>query len=159
MNRETQDTAPRESRLEHFPITILPTVMGLTGLAIVLFKFEHVFAVNIPLGSTVLYAVTVWFALVLGVYAMKLIRYPDQVKAEFRHPIRVNFFPAISICFLLLSIGYVEAGANELARVFWLIGTPLHLVFLLIILYRWFHKAHHITHSTRPGSTPWWDRC
>ena len=139
-----------ESRLKHFPITILPTVMGLAGLAIVLFKFEHVFAVNIPLGSTVLYAVTVWFALVLGVYAMKLIRYPDQVKAEFRHPIRVNFFPAISICFLLLSIGYLEAGANELARVFWLIGTPLHLVFLLIILYRWFHKAHHI-HTFNPA--------
>jgi len=96
MNRENQDTVPQESRLKHFPITILPTVMGLTGLAIVLFKFEHVFAVNIPLGATVLYAVTAWFAFVLGVYTMKLIRYPDQVKAEFRHPIRVNFFPAIS---------------------------------------------------------------
>ena len=150
MNRENQDTVPRESRLKHFPITILPTVMGLTGLAIVLFKFEHVFAVNIPLGSTLLYAVTVWFAVVLGVYAMKLIRYPEQVKAEFRHPIRVNFFPAISICFLLLSIGYLEAGANALARVFWLIGTPMHLAFLLIILNRWFHKAYHI-HSFNPA--------
>ncbi len=30
------------------------------------------------------------------------------------------------------------------AKVFWYIGTPLHLIFLLIIMYRWFHKEFQV---------------
>jgi len=133
-----------ESRLRHFPITLMPSVMGLAGLAIVYLKFQHFFAVDLPLGQTILYVTSGWFVFVMATYGLKLAKYPAEVKRDFLHPIRINFFAAISICFLLLSIGYLESGYPALAKVLWLIGTPLHLLILLLILYRWFHRPHHI---------------
>jgi tellurite resistance protein len=132
----------RDSRLENFPVMLMTTVMGLTGLSIVLMKFQHIFKVHWPMGQGLLYAVSALFVFLLGVYIVKLLRYPAAVAAEFRHPIRINFFPTISISLLLLSIAYLESGCANTARVLWLIGTPLHLVFLLLILKGWFHRSH-----------------
>lgn len=133
---------PCGSKLQHFPITILPSVMGLIGLAIVYLKFQHMFQVELPIGQSILFGATGWFAVVLISYGAKFLRFPAEVKKDFNHPIRVNFFPAISICFLLLSIGYIEAGYTGLSKIFWLIGTPLHLFLLLVILHNWFHNQY-----------------
>jgi tellurite resistance protein len=137
-------TEPPASRLRHFPITLLPSVMGLAGLAVVYLKFQHFFGVALPVGQWLLYGVSAWFAFLLGTYILKLVRHPDAVKQEFQHPIRINFFAAVSICFLLLAIGFLESGRPVVARVLWLVGTPLHLLMLLIILYGWFHKPYRI---------------
>ncbi|MBU2500450.1 SLAC1 anion channel family protein [bacterium] len=138
------NSEPSGSRLRYFPITLLPTVMGLAGLAIVFLKFQHFSHVEQPIGRWLLYGVTVWFAFVAAVYLAKLVRYPAEVKAEFLHPIRINFFAAISICLLLLAIGYLEIGQVAPARVLWWIGAPLHLFLLLVILHGWFHKHYKI---------------
>jgi tellurite resistance protein len=130
------------SRLQHFPITLLPSVMGLLGLAIVWMKFQHMFHVGVPVGQAIMYATTVYFALVVVMQGVRFARYPEEVAKDFRHPIRVNFFPALSICFLLLSISWLEAGQVATARIFWYIGAPLHLGFLLVILHGWFHKDY-----------------
>jgi tellurite resistance protein len=132
------------SRLQHFPITLIPTVMGLTGLAIVFFKAQHVLGLAWPVAEAVLYVVSAWFAFLLAMYALKAIKYPSESAMEFKHPIRINFFPGISICFLLLAIAYTELGRPQLAKTLWWIGTPLHLVLLLIILNGWFHKSYKV---------------
>jgi hypothetical protein len=52
----------------------------------------------------------------------------------------VNFFPAISICFLLLAIAYLEIGlAGRGTGCCGGSARLVHLVFLLAILYRWIH--------------------
>ncbi len=130
------------SKLQHFPITLLPSVMGLIGLSIVYLKFQHLFHVDIPIGQSILFGSTGWFAVVMIMYGARLFRYPAEVKKDFLHPIRINFFPAISICFLLLSIGYIEAGYTGVSKILWLIGAPLHLFLLLIILHNWFHNQY-----------------
>ena len=127
------------TRLEHFPITLLPSVMGLVGLAVVYFKVQHVFHVTAPIGQGILALATGWFAFLLAMQALRLARYPAAVRADWQHPIRVNFFPAISICFLLLAIAFNETGRAEVASVLWHIGAPLHLVLLLALMHRWFH--------------------
>ncbi len=130
------------SKLQHFPITLLPSVMGLIGLSIVYMKFQHLFHLEIPIGQSILFVSTGWFAVVMIGYGAKFLRYPAEVKKDFYHPIRINFFPAISICFLLLSIGYIEAGYITISKICWLIGAPLHLFLLLLILHNWFHNQY-----------------
>ncbi len=132
------------SRLQHFPITLLPSVMGLTGLSVVYMKFQHLFKFDVPVGQGLLFAVSAYLLVVVSLQGFRLLRYPAEVAKHFRHPIRVNFFPAVSICFLLLSIGYLEAGHPAVSRVMWLIGTPLHLILLLVILHGWFHKNYDV---------------
>jgi tellurite resistance protein len=41
------------------------------------------------------------FFLVLFFYILKIIRFKEEVKKEFSHPIRVNFFAAFSISMLI----------------------------------------------------------
>jgi len=118
--------------------------MGLSGLAIAYFKFQHFFQVSLPLGQALLLGTSAWFTLLLIVQLARLIRYPQAVKKDWNHPIRVNFFPALSICFLLLAIGYLEMGQAKIAAVLWYIGTPLHLVFLLALINRWFHQTQQL---------------
>ncbi len=130
------------SKLQHFPITLMPSVMGLVGLSVVYLKFQHMFHVELPIGQGILFFATAYFALILLGYGLKFLRYPESVKKDILHPIRINFFPGISISFLLLSIGYVEAGYMGLSKIFWLIGTPLHLFLLLAILHNWFHNQY-----------------
>ncbi len=132
------------SRLENFPITFLPSVMGLAGLAIVFLKFQHEFGVSAPIGQGVLFLVSAWFVFLIGVQVLRLLRYPEAFANDFNHPIRSNFFPAISISLLLFSIGFLEIGNTEISRILWYIATPLHLVLLLKILHNWFHKSYKI---------------
>jgi tellurite resistance protein len=132
------------SKLEHFPITLLPSVMGLAGLAIVYLKFQHLFGISLPIGQGILLGVSIWFAFLMGMQTVRFIRYRDAVLKDFAHPVRVNFFPAISISLLLLSIGYQETGHLELAKVLWYIATPMHLILLLKILHDWFYNTYHI---------------
>ncbi len=135
---------PVDSKLQNFPITLLPSVMGLIGLSVVYQKFQHLFQVDLPIGQGLLYIVSGYFLLVLGTYGLRALRFPSEVVKDFRHPIRVNFFPAISICFLLFSISYLEAGFFQFAKILWLIGTPLHLFLLLVILHGWFHDQYEL---------------
>ncbi|MCP4290982.1 MAG: C4-dicarboxylate ABC transporter [bacterium] len=134
--------ATSDSKLQHFPITLMPSAMGLIGLSVVFMKFQHIFQVDFPIGQGLLYLVSAYFILVMTTYGIRTLRYPSDVARDFNHPIRVNFFPAISICFLLFSISYTDAGHLQIAKILWLIGTPLHLFLLLVILHGWFHNNY-----------------
>ena len=147
---EAKAVAQQGSKLEHFPITLLPSVMGLVGLAIAFLKFQHFYQVEAPIGQTLLYVATGWFTLILVGQIARFLAFPAAVKKDWRHPIRVNFFPALSICFLLLAIAYNELHQVGVARVLWWIGAPLHLVLLLSILYRWIHTPQ-VLHSLNPA--------
>jgi tellurite resistance protein len=138
------ELSPSHSKLEHFPVTLLPSVMGLAGLAIVYLKFQHEFGISAPIGQGILFTVSAWFAFLMAIQTIRLIRYPQAVATDFNHPIRSNFFPAISISLLLLCIGYQEIGMVSAANVLWYIATPLHLFLLLKILHDWFFKTYKI---------------
>ena len=132
------------TKIKHFPITLLPSVMGLIGLAVVYMKFQHLFKIEHPIGQAILFSATAWFTVVMVASGIRFFRFPAEVMKDFKHPIRANFFPAISICFLLLSIGYLEAGFTAASKIFWLIGAPLHLILLLVILHNWFHNLYDV---------------
>jgi len=94
----------QSNRLKYFPITLFASVMGLAGLSIVLLKMAHVLHFSASWGITLLYLVSAWFVFLNIVYGLKWIKYPDEVKVEFNHPVRMHFFPAYSICFLLFTM-------------------------------------------------------
>ena len=43
-----QGPEARSSRLENFPITLLPSMMGLVGLAVAFLKFQHFYHWEVP---------------------------------------------------------------------------------------------------------------
>ncbi len=110
------------NRIRYIPITLYAIVMGLTGLAIVFGKFAQLQLLPGYLHLGMLYFVSVLFAVITVLYGIKAFRYFAEVKADFRHKIRINFFSAFSISFLLLSIGYHPVN-HQLSEVLWWIGV------------------------------------
>lgn len=135
-----------DSRLKYFPVPLFAVVMGICGLGIVYQKATVNFGYSAIFGEILSFLALFLFAILVIVYAMKFIYYKDAVKNEFDHPIRLNFFPAISICLLLLSISF-EHIYPVMSQSMWFIGAPLHLFFTLYVIRFWIVNNLEITHS------------
>ncbi|MFZ1327040.1 MAG: SLAC1 anion channel family protein [Candidatus Contendobacter sp.] len=145
----TSPEGPRQ-RLEHFPVAMFSIIMGATGLALVWLKAHALWGMPALIGEVLRGAAGALFGLLLVLYALKALRYPQAVRQEMRHPIRINFFPTVSISLLLLAIAYLEA-APDLARVLWMVGTALHLSLTLAIFGSWLHHTHYTIQHANPA--------
>ena len=145
---QSAETAHASSWLAHFPITLFATVMGTTGLAIAWHKSAQVLSMPHGVGIGLSYVALTLFAVLLLGYAAKVARHYGEFKAEFGHPVRVSFFPAISISAILLSIAFLHVLPG-LSWALWWAGVTLHLIFTVIIMSSWIHHTHYqIQHST-----------
>ena len=135
-----------ESRLKHFPVSWFATVMGLSGLSIAWNRAEHFFDPGFCLSSLLLGLTSLWFVLLIGIYATKIVRYPGEVRAEFTHPVKQAFAPTFSISLLLLSVAYLQS-ARQLSFWLWALGTLGHLGFTFYMLSSWMHhEKYEIAH-------------
>jgi tellurite resistance protein len=135
------------ARLAHFPISFFAMVMGLAGLSI---AWEHTqLTFDLPLRLN--YALTPFtalvFVLLLALYLLKLLRHPHEVMLEINHPVKLNFFPAVSISLILLSIATLKQQPG-LSHLLWIVGSALHMTFTLYVVNVWIHhdkfEIHHI---------------
>jgi tellurite resistance protein len=133
-------------RIQYFPITLFAVVMGLCGLAIAYEKAYHLLGFPHYPFLLLLIISSVLFINNIVVYSIKAVKFPEEVKAEFFHPIRMNFFPAVSISMLLLSIAYYSF-MPVLAVPLWFAGTLLHTALTLYIFSYWIRNNFEIVHS------------
>ncbi len=144
------ETISERGSIEHLPVSIFASTMGIGGLAIVTAAVESVFSLpNYASLSLGILTLVVWFVLLFA-YTLKILRYPDALIAELDHPIRLSFFPTISIGLLLISISFLEIF-EPLATLFWWLGTVGQFGFTLLILNRWFHREHFETAHNSPA--------
>ena len=132
--------------LEHMPIQLFAIIMGLSGFAIMFAKAYHILNMPYWIYELILFIDTALFLVIFIAYMFKILLYTDEVKKEFSHPIKSSFMAAISISFLLLSIAYYDA-APTVSILLWYIGTPLQLVFTLVIIRYWIYNDLKIVHS------------
>mgnify|MGYP002345894334 CR=1 FL=1 len=136
------------SRLEHLPISLFATVMGLAGLTIATQKAEQVWGFDQLASNMLIFISFAVYTVIFLAYFVKWIKYPLSVKEEFNHPIRMSFFPASSIGLILLSITVIHTN-KDLAFWLWAIGAVVQMIFTLIILSHWIHHDKlQIQHST-----------
>jgi tellurite resistance protein len=122
-------------------------VMGLTGFALALERANEVLGVPRAAGEALGYFAAAVFAALAAAYGVKLVRHPGEVSRELNHPIKLSFFPTVSISLVLLSIAF---RADQPTLSFWLfgLGAPLQLGFTLFVLSRWIsHTVFEIHHS------------
>lgn len=134
------------SRLQYFPISWFAVVMGMSGFSIAWHRAETLLGLSVS-PSPILLGVTITvFVVLLALYLSKILTYPDQVKAELAHPVKLNFFPTISIGLILISVALLPYS-NALSLMCWAVGTALHLGFTLYVLSAWLHQTHfEVTH-------------
>ena len=138
------------NRLENFPISFFAAVMGLAGLTIAWEKIQHTLDIDLNINAWLVGVTATVFVILIALYAAKLVRYRHEVLKELRHPIKLNFFPAISISLLLLAIAFMPISLG-VSHPLWLAGTALHLGFTLYVVNVWIHHEHFEIHHLNPA--------
>lgn len=133
---ESAAHAPAESRLAHFPVSFFAVVMGTGGLSLATHKLERLLDAG-PRASLVIGGIAGAAFLVIGLlYLAKALRHPRAVIAEWHHPVRLSFFPTISISLLVLSLVALPVS-RDAAEPLWIAGTVMQVVFSLAVLSAW----------------------
>ncbi len=140
---------PRQ-RLEHFPVAFFASVMGTTGLALAWQKAHHVLDLPAIIGLALQWWALLLFAALGLCYLAKLAMHREAVAQEFAHPIRLNFFPAISISLLLIGVACFES-LPALAPWLWGLGAALHLGFTLVVMSSWIHHTRYEIKHVNPA--------
>ena len=139
--------AATHGRLEHMPVSMFSIVMGLAGTTIALEKAEHLWAWSVTPSSVLLAITALVFVAISLAYLAKCVLHRQHVVAEFNHPVRLSFFPAMSIGMLLLAIAALEHFPG-VSRVMWIVGATVQLLFTLAILSNWMHhEKFQVQHS------------
>lgn len=127
-------------RLRHLPVPLFAIVMGLAGLALAWQRAETLQQLPVRASGVFGLLAAACFAIVAAAYALKIARYPAEVVKELRHPVRVNFFAAISIGMVLLATLAHEV-APAFAAALWTVAAALHLTFTLYVVNAWIHRT------------------
>ena len=143
-------TQTETSRLQHFPVSWFAMVMGLAGLTLALHKAESVFDLGTAPSLLALWVTIAVFAGLSVLYGLKIVRYPERVRGELSHPVKLNFFPTFSIGLILISAALLphHPGAS---LVVWVLGTASHLAFTLYVLSIWVHHTHFEVNHMNPA--------
>lgn len=146
----TPENTRVETRLKHFPVAFFAIVMGLTGVSIAWSKAQRVFEIPVDMAGGLLWVAIGVFVLATLLYLAKLVRYPQAVMEEIRHPVQLNFLPTISISLLLISVA-VFGHSPALAETLWMFGTSLHLLLTIYVMSIWLHHDQFEIHHINPA--------
>ncbi len=126
----------RRSPCSDLPLPLFAAVMGISGLGLVWHAAEVHWGLPVPVSSFVGIVAAVVFLALLAGYACKAVSVPGTVLEEIRHPVRINFLPAISISLLLLGI-QAQQALPIVSLWLWGVGAALHLALTVGIVTRW----------------------
>jgi tellurite resistance protein len=134
--------------LAYFPVTFFAVVMGMSGLTLATQRIEHALGLP-PVAGQVLTVVTGSVFLVIAVvFVTKGIRHPDAVRTEWNNPIRIAFFPAITIGALLIAAAILPWNGT-IARGLWVVAALAHLAIILGVVSAWLsHRPFETAHLT-----------
>lgn len=136
---DTTNTPPPSTKLAFFPVTLFASVMGYLGFTLVFQKASSLLGVWDFYYQTLSLITIALFTVIGSAYLFKIIKHKASIKQEFNHPIASNFFSAISISFMLMSVLLRPEGV-ETAALLWYIGAGLQILLTITILNQWIHQ-------------------
>ena len=134
------------NRLKFFPVMMYAVIMGLSGLTITYQKAAEFLGFPHFIGNTLSLITLVLFVMVSLIYLIKFLKYPQAIKNEFAHPVRINFFAAISISMLLLAIVF-KSSSHQLSMILWYPGAILHFYLTMHTITFWIGNNQELDHS------------
>ncbi len=122
-----------ENKLEHFPINLFATVMGIGGLALAWRRSAIWFDTDILISQALALTAAALWVVVMATYIAKWVRFPQAAKAEAKNPMSLPFLSTPTISLLILGSAFVSVDAN-IANVMWWIATIGQLIMTVILL-------------------------
>lgn len=117
--------------LSHLPVTVFSMVMGVMGLSLACHGAGFHAA-----GAAVMWAGVGLFGFLAVLYGVKLATRPGAVGAEWSHPAKLAFFPAIPISLVLLAAA-LRGDAPGMATGIWVLGAAGQGVLTVAVISGW----------------------
>lgn len=129
-------TAPTSRpTLEHLPIPLAAMPMGTGGVGLGWRAAHEALGAPAWIGEALLvFTALLWVALVL-LQGLRLLRYPEAVLAELRHPVRVAFAAAPTIGLMIVA-AFLHPYAPALGATLWGFAIAVHLLVATMLLRR-----------------------
>ena len=133
------------NKISNFPIMFYAVVMGLGGLCVAYESLNKLLKLSQSVGFILNAFTSLVCAFISFIYIIKIIKFPNEVRAELNHPIKINFFAAFAISLLLLAIVFKN---NESAH-FGLFYTGLvaQTFMSFYVVASWINRNLEIKHS------------
>lgn len=146
MSDPTISSKTEHTWLEHYPVTLHAVLMGVFGLTLALHAASAQFAWAEGASLVMLWLGIGAFAVISGIYILKGLRHPGAVVGEWNHPVKLAFFPTISISLLLLSTA-LWSPFPDMARIVWVLGALGQGVLTISVIRSWIsHRAFEVGH-------------
>ena len=126
--------------LARMSVAMFGMVMGLGGLSNAWALAHRFLDAPLIVSHVLLSLAGISYVLLVLCHAAKLAWHFSDVAEEFSHPVRSNFFPAISVATVVMSIA-LRVYLPALAEALWWIGAVLHFIFALTLIRRWILHA------------------
>ena len=140
------EAAKNGGRIVHFPVTFFAVVMGLTGFTLAVERLEATLGAGHRASLIFVLLSATAFVVISAFYLTKFSRYRAAVMGEWNHPIRMAFFPAITIGIILLATALLPFS-TEAATIFWIVGSASHLLATLAVISAWIgHRSFDTPH-------------
>jgi len=123
-------------RISYFNIAFYASIMWFWWLTLATKKLEEVYNTQTEIFVYLLYFTLIFFIIVNIIYIIKIFVNFSDVKSDFFHPVKSNFFPWIWKIFLILSIWFFSINI-EIARYLWIFWVIWQFIFTIIIFRRW----------------------
>ncbi|AJQ93580.1 SLAC1 anion channel family protein [Gynuella sunshinyii] len=138
-----------QSRLLHFPVSMFAIAMGLAGFAVAWKAVAAMWLPELDIWRYISWLAAAVFVVVLCLYLLKWLRYPAAVREEINHPVKLNFFPTMSIAMLLFATVWMEY--TLIARVLWIAALVIQLPLTLFVLSHWIYQPHYTHGHVNPS--------
>ncbi|WP_409049006.1 SLAC1 anion channel family protein (plasmid) [Proteus mirabilis] len=140
----------RMELIKNTPIALYAIVMGVSGLSLAWMKFQQLYQIDLMISNIIkITASAIWIILSI-MYLAKFIKYKEVIKSELSHPLKLNFFAAISIGLLLISSAWYPSSP-EFSFYLWTIGCVLNLVFTLLTMNIWLFTSNFRIEQVTPA--------
>ncbi len=133
------------ARLQNFPIMFFAVIMGLGGLGLAYKALGEAFGLPHAVFEALRWLALGVFSAITALYVAKAVRHFGAVKAEFAHPIKINFFAAFPISLFLLAALFMDAGAFH--DVLFYAALAIQTFLTLYIVAFWIRNNMMIQHS------------
>lgn len=132
----TEQDLETSQRLQNFPVTFFAVIMGLSGLTLGFHAGSSVFPFLETVTGITAWVTTIAFVAIALTYLAKIVLHGQHAVAEWKHPVRLSFFPAISISLLLLSLIWLHRIGDAVVPLF-LVAAVMQIILTLSVISGW----------------------